>query len=1534
MADELRDRQLKLELEAKRAKLYAQIQSEAENLNITLSDMDVLTAAILESVITTSEEYTAIVAEMEKGGASAKEIANELETKLANLTDKMNKLGGVGKVAEMVVANISDGVDMTSILMSDLNSNTVTFNNTLDGVNGNLGAMQNSVSGVSDAIATAGSLLEPFNILTEKVANSAAQIGNVYGDTGNIIENIMADSFDLASSEDGRSRTLSESLAYLQDNAKMHEEEIKYLENKTKMLEEILDSDEARAELSSDESSELKKQIALNKDILTLDSAKLDLTKSQLAVLKDHGETYKMIGEGAHNAAASLQGAIEGFLGRIPGGGFVSKKLGLNKLTEEVDGNLNKSFGEFVNMVSKDGSSAFKALRSSTASFGRGLYAALGPLGIALGVVAALGAALISVEHTLHDISHEFGVSHDVAKKIYKQSARIQGSLSNRLSTSKEILGVMSEMVSINGLTVFANDQVISQLSDIGKAIGHGSAMASQFHMAMVGLGAEDQAAANMQLLAANAAEAAGFSSQLIIKDVIDGAQELGDYFAGMPDKLIKAAIETRKMGINLKTASKIADSLLDIESSLTAQFEASAVLGRQINFDKARQLAFEGKLAEAGAAVLDQLGTRAEWERMTVFERRLAAKAAGMEVSEINRAFQIRSALSKLTSEEQDKYKDIVGQLENAGDLSQAELRTRLGHLSAMDEASAKWDKIKGQLMQAILPLVSTLGDLISALLPAIEPIVGIIKLIGKGIKLLSPIFKGLILPFQMIGSLLETVMEFFDDSVEVGTSLNTTVDNISHNFHGLAEIIGGAFGFFLGVPLLASGKFGKMFKFLFGMFGKLGKGIMRLLGLGSLFKGAPAKAMQKNATKLAGSTGGLFSKFFSKGAEKVVSNSAKIGATAGTQLAMNFGESAVKAAPKSTSILSKVFGKGLMKNMSGIIPAVGAMFSTGLGKVIPKGMKGLDLAKGLDKIKSFKLPKIDLKGNKYDALFETSKLDKFKNAFGKFTSFSKGKLDDLVKVGSNKFAKLKEAAKITPDIAKGKLDEFIKYGSTKFDLIKKAVKLVPSFATDKLDTFIKYGQKNIAKILPKKNPYDKMFKTSMVDKFTQYGAAKFAKLKDAAKFAPEFATKKLDSFMTSAKVARATIKGSLMKFAPEFATKGLENLQKQGAKIAPFLTKQFDKVKGVSFSKIVDKINPKNIKFDGILNGLSGIKDKAMSIGGDMLKSFNSVKGQVVGTLGDMLSPMKNKVLGVGGDILKSVSNAFPKLTAMASKLSSKAASAAKSLMPKLPSIFGKGAGKAAAKTGGQGLLKSIGKKIPGIGAILGTGFAIKRLTEGDYLGAGMEMLSGVASTFPGLGTAVSLGIDAASIARDVSIEGKDRNEVVERSEDLAMNPAITVETPNAEAVSDQAMDISAIPQPAPSEMDVNVESDSGMNPYDELEFPNQDVVEVESPESTPMNYRQSIFGESSVVKPEQPEISAVNKNDAMTVTSPDVNVDVAGGEGDKITVDTGKLERLMMEMIKGQLAVANRPVHAVIGEKQLGQLQSEMRTRNAQS
>jgi hypothetical protein len=74
----------------------------------------------------------------------------------------------------------------------------------------------------------------------------------------------------------------------------------------------------------------------------------------------------------------------------------------------------------------------------------------------------------------------------------------------------------------------------------------------------------------------------------------------------------------------------------MDWESSIASEMEASVLLGRQINLDKARQLAYDGKIAEMLVEAKKQAGGEAEFAKMSVVQREALGDALGLNASQM----------------------------------------------------------------------------------------------------------------------------------------------------------------------------------------------------------------------------------------------------------------------------------------------------------------------------------------------------------------------------------------------------------------------------------------------------------------------------------------------------------------------------------------------------------------------------------------------------------------------------------------------------------------------------------------------------------------------------------------------------------------------------------------------------------------------------------------------------------------------------------------------------------------------------------
>ena len=148
-----------------------------------------------------------------------------------------------------------------------------------------------------------------------------------------------------------------------------------------------------------------------------------------------------------------------------------------------------------------------------------------------------------------------------------------------------------------------------------------------------------------------NLSRAAGVAPKLVLDDIAESTELFAKFAKDGGENLAKAAIEARKLGLNLSAVDKISESILDFETSIEKQMEASVLLGRQLNLDKARQLALEGDLEGVLAEVKNQVGGAEALSRMNVVQRKALADAVGLEVSELSKLAAGQENVNKLAN-------------------------------------------------------------------------------------------------------------------------------------------------------------------------------------------------------------------------------------------------------------------------------------------------------------------------------------------------------------------------------------------------------------------------------------------------------------------------------------------------------------------------------------------------------------------------------------------------------------------------------------------------------------------------------------------------------------------------------------------------------------------------------------------------------------------------------------------------------------------------------------------------------------------
>lgn len=170
--------------------------------------------------------------------------------------------------------------------------------------------------------------------------------------------------------------------------------------------------------------------------------------------------------------------------------------------------------------------------------------------------------------------------------------------------------------------------------------------------------------------------------------------------------------------------------------------------------------------------------------------------------------------------------------------------------------------------------------------------------------------------------------------------------------------------------------------------------------------------------------------------------------------------------------------------------------------------------------------------------------------------------------------------------------------------------------------------------------------------------------------------------------------------------------------------------------------------------------------SFGGLMVKGFKKLK------FGKLFEPISKRVGNLFKPLTKTITKNFDSLIKPIGKNIGKFFKPITGILTKnldflikpFGKIFGKGLMKTGFKSIAKGGGKAVLKKIPIVGGLIGLFFGIQRFKQGDWLGGILEVASGVSSVVPGIGTALSIAIDAFLLFRDLKTDfgpvGKPKN------------------------------------------------------------------------------------------------------------------------------------------------------------------------------
>ena len=285
-----------------------------------------------------------------------------------------------------------------------------------------------------------------------------------------------------------------------------------------------------------------------------------------------------------------------------------------------------------------------------------------GAIGIAA-ILAAVSKIAQQFAATLDTIGKQFGSLNVLGEGFKQELLSSQEAVVGIGGTIEDVVAATNELSSEFGLSLDQAADLSAQVIDTARAVGLSNEEAArlsgilQTTSGLSGEQAERLTEGAFQLAAANRV-----NPSAVLRDMAASSETFAMFTEDGGDNLAKAAIQARALGLSLDTTSKIAEGLLDFEQSITKEVEASVLIGRQLNFQKARELALNNDIEGAITNVVSQLGSEAEFNRLNSIQRKAIADSIGVSVADMAKMVANQGKSNILAGETAKSFQDIIG--------------------------------------------------------------------------------------------------------------------------------------------------------------------------------------------------------------------------------------------------------------------------------------------------------------------------------------------------------------------------------------------------------------------------------------------------------------------------------------------------------------------------------------------------------------------------------------------------------------------------------------------------------------------------------------------------------------------------------------------------------------------------------------------------------------------------------------------------------------------------------------------------------
>ena len=411
---------------------------------------------------------------------------------------------------------------------------------------------------------------------------------------------------------------------------------------------------------------ELKEQIDLKKELLNLTQKIINADDDARDVLLDQAKllTQAAQSEKDNNKLKKIQGNLlkkASYYAKINHGVQRDSYLSLvNTVSKKMEENtITKNTAEAEKERLQRTKEMIKGLNSSAVSL-------LGMFGLTTGIVGLF----TKFNALTRQIGEEFGAIGMQNERFKKAALETNVEAAKIGKNMKDVLTVTKSLTKQFG---FSRDEALSvsnQIIDTSLALGMSSEEGGKLIGSLVQIsGLSFESANNFAKQTALLAQAEGAAPSAVIEDIAQSSETIAKFTGMTPDNLAKAAIQANKLGLTLKDIGSTAEGLLSFQDSLNKEIEASILLGRDVNLQKARELSLSGDLEGLAVEITKQVGSESEFNALNLIQRQSLAAALNVSVEQLAKMVNNQNKIKTLGQaiSDQPGLESIIG--ENAID-------------------------------------------------------------------------------------------------------------------------------------------------------------------------------------------------------------------------------------------------------------------------------------------------------------------------------------------------------------------------------------------------------------------------------------------------------------------------------------------------------------------------------------------------------------------------------------------------------------------------------------------------------------------------------------------------------------------------------------------------------------------------------------------------------------------------------------------------------------------------------------------------